>query len=233
MEAFEETIKNNPAVFKLLNDKEIGVLSVFPPTSFDVAFKVYIQDKYCASFKAIYEDSVATMQYGKINAFLRTVDSLASAKSKQFILEVLILTLAQSHEKIVSFKDQLPSDNNHLILYGAQLDNALSSITINTLNNYSDNVVVSEYKSKIVNAALDICDEVAMVNPKKEPFKYAIHNMVINNLEKIEHFGASKERFDKYKSKLSKKRTGIEFKYWIWAVVVVILIVLKFASKIG
>lgn len=231
MKKFEEIITNDIKLSKLLNDKTITGFTDFSRSNYTGEFKTYIEDKYIASFKDILKTGIETKNETKINALIRTIEFLASEKSKMLLEEDLLPILLMSHKNLLHVKE-LINNENQLITIGNKLDNALSSTTINILNKLDSTANISDYKNKIINVALDICDSTSKASPKNETVKYAIYNVIMNNLLKITDLGEAKERYGFHNSKISQKRTGIEVKYWLGVVAVVVFIIIRILLKL-
>lgn len=231
---FEDIILNDKDLNMLLNTKEIAGLSDFSRLSINSEFKEYIKETYYQSFKSIFKTySDSNFNEAKINSLLRSVDYLATDEVKDSIALHISPILDTSIESLENVKKLVLSNHPKIETQGLVLDDALSSIVINICNKFDSNTDIMTKKKKIIELCLDICDDVSKVNPKKEPFKYAINNMIINNLEKINNFDSLEARFKIATSKISNKRTGIEIKYWLFVAVIVILLISKFLSKMN
>jgi len=229
-ETFEEIIRNDEPLNKLIKDKEINVFSNFSKGSYSDELKLYIEDAYYASFKEIYGKHIGTESEGKITALLNSIEFLATSETKNLIAQDVQFKLEDSYTKLCALKNSLTNDEE-LKLNPTEINLSLSTTLIDILNKFGNYTNVKEYKNKIIICCLDICDLVAKASPKKETFKYAIYNMMVNNLEKIEDFDSLKERFDGHTNRISKKRKGVEVKYWIWIIVVVLIFVIRLLSK--
>ena len=230
-ETFEEIIRNDEPLSKLLNDKAINVFSNFSKGTYSNELKLYIEDSYYASFKEIYGKHIGTESEGKITALLNSIEFLATPETKNLIALDVQFKLEDSYTKLCALKNLLTNDEE-LKLNPTEINLSLSTTLIDILNKFGNYSNVKEYKNKIIICCLDICDLVAKASPKKEPFKYAIYNMIVNNLEKIKDFGSLKERFGGHTHKITKKRKGVEVKYWIWIIVVVLIFVIRLLTKL-
>jgi ASC-1-like (ASCH) protein len=231
MENFEELIQKDDSLSQLLNDKTITVFSNFSRTAYSEELKNHIQDRYYASFKEILRQDPSKKKEGEVNAFMRSLDFLATEKTKTLIAEDFLELLITANENLLAFKESL-SDPSGIIEFRFRLDEAISGAVINVLNKLGAYEKINEHRIIIINSALDICDLVAEVNPKREPFKYEVYNAILNNLEKIDDFGPLRERFETHKRKASKKGKRIEIKYGIVMVIVSILIIIKILTLI-
>ena len=230
-ETLEDVIKNDAALNKLLNNKEISVFSNFSKGKYDEEFKIQIQDLYYESFKEIYKKNIETNSGGVITSLLRSVKFLATKETKDLIVADLEAVLEDSYKKLNLLEKSISNNEEEMIIRILGVKEVLGPIVTNIINKFDDYDNIKEYKNKIITCCLDICDLVATVSPKKETFKYALYNMVINNLEKIKNFDSLKGRFDKHRGKISQKRTGVEIKYWIGVGVTALLILLKLLSN--
>jgi len=228
-ETLEELISNDKSLNQLLRDKEINTFSNFSKVKDNEQLKVYIQDLYYSIFVEIYQKHIGTEKEGIVNALLRSSEALATQKTKDLIATDLESALEKSYKHLTQFEELLNDEQGQLLL-SAKLDAALSSVVINIINKFGDYEHVKEYKSKIISRCLDICDQVAKANPKKYPFKYAIYNMIINNLQKIKNLDPLQERFSQHNKKISNKRTGIEIRYWIGVAIAIALLILRLLS---
>ena len=208
-ENFEVLIANNEDLNRLINEKDIKGLNNFSIEGVNtLEFKNYIKEKYSQSFKEIYTKYTGqNYSAPKINALLRSVDFLAAKEIIEPLGDFLISTLDTSIETLSNLKQDIISNNAQaLILQSDNLDKALDNIVINICNKFDANEKIKEKKNKIINSSLDICEILSKENPKKAPFKYAIYNMIMNNLEKVNDYGELEARFTKNKGKnISKK----------------------------
>lgn len=232
MEKFEEIINQDEDLNALLRRNEITVFSNFSKKEYSPELIDYIQESYFQSFQEIIVQSEEGKNGGKITALLRSVEYLATPQTKDRIVEVLLIPLEKAEQHLKEISESMPQMNaGDFITLGKRIDKSLNSVTINIFNKFDDYAQIEDYRNKIVKHSLDICKSVAGANPKRETFKYAVYNVVINNLEKIKRRGPLKERFQKHHKNISQKRTGIEVKYWAGIVITIILIILKILSR--
>ncbi len=231
MEEFEEIIRKDVHLSKLLNDKTITVFSNFSRNEYSDALKESFQEKYYQVFKELYERSFAEKDVATSSALMRSIEFLAAETTKQRIAEEVFPQIVEVHEALLGFKEELHDGNGFVVLTG-RFNFILDGSTIAILNNLDAFERIQEYKVKIISAALGICDAVGKVNPKKEPFKFDLHHAVIDKLAQINDFGALQERFELHKTKLTKKQTKVEVKYVVGAIIVILLILLRLLSRL-
>jgi hypothetical protein len=92
---------------------------------------------------------------------------------------------------------------------------------------------ISAIKDEYLSNSLDICDAVSKVKPTKETFKYAIYNVVMNNIEKIKSTGDYADRIQSHQSKIGTKRTTIDVKYVLGVILFILYIAFKIFRRMG
>jgi len=238
---FEEIISNEKHLNVLLNEERITVFSEFSKKEYQTEeFKEYIKPKYNQIFREIFSNTQES-NTGKRTALLRSLEFLATNDFKHEIYDELVIFLNNTHKNIIDFKKVLMNSNptelqNKLdqnSIIALNFDSIFDDFHIGIYNILDKETKIKEIKNEIIDELLSICEEVSMANPKKEVYKYAIYNVIMNNIGKI-HVLTSEQKnyFETHKSKISNKRNVIDAKYYLYIVLVVILLIIKFASKI-
>lgn len=230
-EDFEQTLANDESLVKLLEQKDINILTNFSRGNYSDKFKEYISKRYYDAFQDIYAKNTSEETVGKVTSLLRSVEFLSTPSTRDKIVELLLPTLEKAAKDLEAFKQYI-HDEKLLIENGDLLDNSLTPVVTNIFNKFGEYEPVKEYKSKILNSAFDICDAVASANPKKYPMKYATYNAVMNNIEKVYSFDDLKGRYDQHNSKISRKRTGVEVKYVIGVIAIILLILFRILKRL-
>jgi hypothetical protein len=225
-ENFQEILEKDESLVKLLDQKDINIFTNFSKANYSEEFKEYISKRYYDAFEEIYTKNIGTETAGKITSLLRSVEFLSTYSTRDKIIDLFLPTLEKAHNDLEAFKQYL-NNEDLMIKNGDLLDESLTPIIVNIFNKFDSYESVKEYKIKILTSAFDICDAVASANPKKFQVKYATYNAVMNNIEKVYRFETLKGRFEQHSSRISKKRTGVEVKYIIWVVIVVLLILFR------
>ena len=235
-EEFDLVIQNDETLNRLLNENELGVFANFSNKAFESDdFKRYIDTAYRASFKTIFQKYLGTSEEGKVTTLLRSVSVLATSEFKEEIFQDLNDVLETAYQKLDAFR-KLTAKNatvNELVLVQNNIDEGLSFLVIDVINKFGNQRSLMANKERILACSLDICDGVSHADPKNETLKYAVYNVLINTLEKINDFGPLKDRYEGHKSKISKKRTGVEVKYYLWTAFVIIIIIVRILIRVA
>lgn len=235
-EEFDLIIANDETLNRLLNEKELGVFANFSNKAFQSeAFKRYIDVSYRESFKTIFQKYLGTSDEGKVNTLLRSVPSLATPEFKEEIYKDLNQVLDVAYNKLDVFRKLIRNNahQNELFVIRKNIDEGLSFLVIDIINKFGHETSVMVNKERILTCSLDICDEVSNADPKNETFKYAIYNVIINVLEKINDFGLLKDRYEKHTSKIATKRTTVDVKYYLWTAFVIIIIIVRILFRLS
>lgn len=231
MNEFEDTISSDDSLSQLLNDKRVTAFSNFSRKRYDDAFKEHIEERYYEIFKEIYTNDDNNRTPSQIIALIRSVNYLATERTKSQIIDMLREHLKTAEEKLFIFKESLKADGDTITIT-TSLDRPIDHMTIKIFNEFEKNEIVNEHKSKIVKIALEICDLVSTVNPKKSPFKYAVYNALMNNLKEIDELGPHANTYQNQEVTITKKRNGIEIKYFVVGGIVLLLLILKVLSRL-
>lgn len=241
-EKFETIILNDKHLNALLNEKSINVFSEFPKKEdYSEAFKEYIKPKYIEVFREIFSDTNDS-NTGKRSALLRSLDALSTPDFKQEVIDEIVSTLNKSYLKFTEFKKIIGSYQHSELESKLEIrkdgesdfDSIFDNFNLSVYNVLDKETKVKELKTKIIDDVLSVCDATSTANPKKETVKYAIYNVMMNNLERIKFLTEEQQqRFETHKSKITNKRNVIDAKYYLYTAIVVILIVFKFVYRMS
>lgn len=227
----KEFVEKDEDLNDLLIKQKIYLNTKFSDSRYDnEALKAYISDDYYKSFEEIFKN-INGKKKSVVVTLLKSIDFLATAELRNKIIEVHIIpTLQQSVSALTDLKDNI--NGNNLEPYFEPIDEALSSPIFQMINQFEREEKVRPYRANIIDLCLDICDQVADVNPRSETMKYAVYNVIINNIKKVKNFGAFQERYDKHREKITVTRDNIDNKYLIWVIIIVIIFVLRLIARL-
>ena len=236
MENLEDLVKNNKALSELLNENRITEFSDFGFVRKNPELKAHIEERYIKSFRSIFENARANNNEIKINALLRSIIFLATPNvkeelSKEFqpYLEDALQKLKSSKEIIL--KGDLSEEKEEELV--EKMDSALSHAVMDSLNKFGETSRIQPLKDQIIEVCLDMCDYLEKFSPKKEPVKYAIYNVLMNNLVTVNDHGKWQQRYDSHNKEITKTRDGIETKYYVMIAVFVLFFVLRIILKMS
>lgn len=215
----------------LLNENTIYFYSDFSDNQYDNdALRAYISADYYKSFKNIYEKNINAKSKALVVPLLKSVDFLATPEIKdQIIKEFLLPILHQSHESLSKLKADI--DKEDIVAHLYPVDKALSGPIFQIKNQFQQETEIQEISEKILVICLDICDKIANISPTKDEIRYALYNLLINNLEKVKNFGALQSRFGKHQKKITATRDSVDNKYVTWAIIGALFLILRIAAK--
>ncbi len=227
----QQFVEQDEDLDDLLNKQKVYMNTKFSDARYDnEALKTHIAADYYESFKLIYSN-ITGKKKSIVIPILKSVDFLATAELRtQIIEEHLVPTLESSTAALADLKANI--NNKNLEPYFLPIDEALSSPVFQIINQFGEEEKIKPYKDKLISISLSICDVVTKASPSKETMKYAVYNVIINNIKKVKNFGAFQEQFDSHSKKISAKRDNIDNKYVLWVIVVVIIFIIRLIARL-
>lgn len=232
MNEFEELIINDDSLSKLLNEKTVTAFSNFHRKRHSDAFKVYIEERYLETFFEIYERLKQSSEVSQRTALIRSIRPLATEKSKEKIITVLLPYLETAYEKFSVFKESLEADGEYITIT-TRLEQPIDSLAIRIYNDFESDERVIAARNKMVATALDLCDSLADANPKRHPFKFEVYNIVMNNLKEIDDLGPHAARYADEDKRINSKRNKAEIRYWVVGGIIALLLLMRLLSRLG
>ncbi|WP_445711321.1 hypothetical protein [Flavobacterium sp.] len=228
-ENFEEIIKNDESLNKLLNQKDVSVFSNFSNSNFkNEDFKKHINEAYRTSYKEIFDKSFGTSEEGKVTTLFRSVEFLATPEFKEEICNDLEKIITAALINIDTYKSTLqskPSDVNMPNHY-KKFINALNIVNIDILNRFDDNEKIKTIKNQILTSVFDICDILSQL-PDNTAYKMNTYNLILEKVQKIKDLGNQKERFEIHKQKEKTKNTGMQVKLFAGLALVILFAIIR------
>ncbi|MDP2162140.1 MAG: hypothetical protein Q8K02_16795 [Flavobacterium sp.] len=241
---FDEIIANDKHLNALLKEKKVSAFSQFRNKDFrDESFKEYISNDYNTIFLELFSNS--TYENTDVRtALLRSIEFLATDSFKETLMARFSADLENSYAKLMKFKEFLQAtETKSLSLENAYEKNNVDDLDLDSIfspenffiyNNYGNHPKIVDVKNKIMNECLAICDEISKSKPNKDHFRYAVYNVLFNNLEKITTLDANQlEKLNLHNKTISKKRNAIEYKYFIMVTLIVLFFVLRLLKRVS
>ncbi|CAM4012612.1 MULTISPECIES: hypothetical protein [Flavobacterium] len=228
-ENFEEIIKNDESLNKLLNQKDVSVFSNFSNSNFkNEDFKKHINEAYRTSYKEVFDKSFGTSEEGKVTTLFRSVEFLATPEFKEEICNDLEKIITAALINIDTYKNTLqskPSDVNMPNHY-KKFINALNIVNIDILNRFDDNEKIKTIKNQILTSVFDICDILSQL-PDNTAYKMNTYNLILEKVQKIKDLGNQKERFEIHKQKEKTKNIGMQVKLFAGLALVILFAIIR------
>lgn len=228
-ENFEEIIKNDESLNKLLNQKDVSVFSNFSNNNFkNEDFKKHINEAYRTSYKEIFDKNFGTSEEGKVTTLFRSVAFLATPEFKEEIYNDLEKIITAALINIDTYKNTLktnPSDVNIPNHY-KKFINELNIVNIDILNRFDDNEKIKTIKNQILTSVFDICDILSQL-PDTTAYKMNTHNLILEKVQKIKDLGNQKERFEIQKQNEKTKNIGIQVKLFAGLALVILFAIIR------
>lgn len=228
----QQFVQQDENLDDLLIKRKLYMNTKFSNARYDnEALKLHIAADYYESFKEIYKNTNGNKK-NIVNTLLKSIDFIATSELRQQIIDKhLIPTLETSITILTELKSNI--NNKNLEPYFASIDEAFSTSIFQIINQFGKDEKIKPYKNTIIETCLDICDIVSKANPSKEVEKYAIYNVMINNIKNIKDFGIHQERFKKHRGSISVKRDNADNKYIAWVIIAIIIFIIRLFIRLA
>ena len=231
MEDFEQILKNDINLNKLITNKEISLMTkLTKPEVFSSEFIDWLSPKYYEAFVSIFEKVVGSEKEAKMVALLNA-PKYCNEETKDKIIDFLVPYIKSKSELATI---TLSSFNAPGLDYVKKLQFAfvikkelLSYVNIGIFK-YFNSPKIEEDKTNIINCSLKITDSYKSAKASNE-IDFKLFTDLLIRFEKLKLNDKQRAVFNTFKT---KEKNSIN-KNYIWGGVVIVIIILRMVMRMS
>lgn len=228
---FDSILSQYDGLKVLIRDRHITPFTKFPPLdTFSSEFIEWLSPTYFEVFTHLFEAHIGTDKEAKIVALINA-PRYCNSDFKEKINSLLSSHLTKSAELSKKLHANMKADGKNLevILATAEpLNKQVLSYVNKAIFAHGDSEEIKEQKDLIIDNSLGICFILKRFKASSE-IEYKIFNSILDKLRPIDMTHEQTTRFNEYQ----KKSNSSQNKYLIISVIVFILILLRFFSRMS